>query len=272
MSIFSAIGGIAGALMGNSAADKNIKLQKQFAQSGIQWKVEDAKKAGIHPLAALGAQTHSFSPVSIGDPVSSLSNAGQSIDRAIDATSDQSTRNASYDTAIRKLQLERGGLENELLRHQIASQIATTTQAGRSPGIPTSMSANPTLIGHNELPQVPGTVVDGPLNRVGPDSNAPHAEPGAVTDIGYSRTASGGYFPIYGKDIKDRLEEDTLGEIAWAVRNRILPFMHSSYMTPPSNVPLPDSHYWDYTPTGVYQPRRFRKALPPGRYHQYYYE
>jgi hypothetical protein len=37
----------------------NIAMQKEFAQQGIGWKVADAKKAGIHPLFALGASTHS---------------------------------------------------------------------------------------------------------------------------------------------------------------------------------------------------------------------
>ena len=39
-----------------------IVTGKQFAKRGIQWRVHDAKKAGLHPLAALGAQTTSFSP------------------------------------------------------------------------------------------------------------------------------------------------------------------------------------------------------------------
>lgn len=256
MSIFAALGGIAGSLLGRDSAKDNIRLQKEFAQSGIQWKVADAKKAGIHPLAALGAQTHSFSPISVGDMAGSLGQVGQNIDRAIDSTSDQTTRNATYDSQLRKLQLERGGLENELLRHQIASQIATTTQAGRSPGIPTAMSANPALVGHAELPQVPGTVVDGPLTRVAPDSNTPHVDPGDITDLAYARTRNG-WAPIYGKDIKERLEEDTLGEIQWAVRNRILPFFSDNYFNPNPRVPLQPGHHHHYNPfTGEYlQPR-----------------
>lgn len=41
---------------------RNIEFQKEFAQNGIQWRVEDAKAAGLHPLFALGASTPSFSP------------------------------------------------------------------------------------------------------------------------------------------------------------------------------------------------------------------
>lgn len=57
-----------GSVLGYSAAKSGQKLQgdinrenlanaKEFAQNSIQWKVEDAKKAGIHPLAALGTQS-----------------------------------------------------------------------------------------------------------------------------------------------------------------------------------------------------------------------
>jgi hypothetical protein len=69
-----------GGIAGDTYADKrnrdmqykinaeNIEMQKDFAQHGISWRVKDAKEAGLHPLAALGAQTTSFSPSSVGAP------------------------------------------------------------------------------------------------------------------------------------------------------------------------------------------------------------
>lgn len=45
--------------------EKNYNMQKEFAKMGVQWKIENAKEAGIHPLAALGAQTKSASPISV---------------------------------------------------------------------------------------------------------------------------------------------------------------------------------------------------------------
>lgn len=44
-------------------AAQNRALQKEFAQNSIQWKVNDAKQAGLHPLAAIGAQGTSYTPV-----------------------------------------------------------------------------------------------------------------------------------------------------------------------------------------------------------------
>ena len=51
------------------ANKRNYEMQKEFAQHGIQWKAADAKEAGLHPLAALGAQTSAASPsYAAGDP------------------------------------------------------------------------------------------------------------------------------------------------------------------------------------------------------------
>ena len=50
-----------------NAQGLNYAHQKEFAQNGIRWKVEDAKAAGIHPLFALGAQGATFSPISVGE-------------------------------------------------------------------------------------------------------------------------------------------------------------------------------------------------------------
>ncbi|QCS37408.1 DNA pilot protein [Tortoise microvirus 100] len=44
--------------------DQNLNTQKEFAQNSIQWKAADAKKAGIHPLYAMGSQAASYTPMS----------------------------------------------------------------------------------------------------------------------------------------------------------------------------------------------------------------
>lgn len=97
----------------------NSDSQREFAQKGIQWKVQDAKKAGIHPLFALGAQTHSFTPMAVGDSMGpAVASMGQDISRAMYAAADGGSRAATKELA--SLQLERAGLENELLRAQIS--------------------------------------------------------------------------------------------------------------------------------------------------------
>lgn len=53
--------GLAGGLI-NNAFDDSFERQKEFAQNSLQWKAEDAKKAGFHPLAALGTNSMSYTP------------------------------------------------------------------------------------------------------------------------------------------------------------------------------------------------------------------
>ena len=117
-------------------AAQNIQLQKDFAQQGIRWKVEDAKQAGIHPLYALGASTTSFSPVSIsggadtsmGDAVS---RAGGDIGRAINATRTSEERSAA--AAQTALQLEGLKLDNDIKKATIASAVQRIKQQANPP-------------------------------------------------------------------------------------------------------------------------------------------
>lgn len=130
---------IGGGLLGSRAAERqqniNWDKQKTFAKKAIQWKVEDAKKAGLHPLFALGANTNSFQPISVGDSMGpALQQAGQDISRAMYANSDPGTRGDVKVMAA--LALEKAGLENDLLRAQIAK---LSGQVG--PPVPTGMQS-----------------------------------------------------------------------------------------------------------------------------------
>lgn len=123
-------GGILGQKNQQAIAQENIAMQKEFAQNGVQWKVNDAKAAGINPLAALGASTSSFSNVvgdnSLGEGVQK---AGQDLSRAITSTA---TKDDQHTIVMNKLAEQKGELENNLL----ASQIARLNNAGAS-GPPT---------------------------------------------------------------------------------------------------------------------------------------
>lgn len=65
-SIISAGTSLLGGLFGKSEAAANRAAQEKYAKNSIQWRVEDAKKAGIHPLAAIGATGATYTPVSSG--------------------------------------------------------------------------------------------------------------------------------------------------------------------------------------------------------------
>lgn len=116
-------------------ARENIQLQKDFAQQGVRWKVEDAQAARIHPLFAMGASTHPFTPVSVGgsgssggmpDFSSTFSAMGQGIERAIAAgkTNDERMEAVHEARHMRGLQFERAELENTLLKTNIMRSMS----------------------------------------------------------------------------------------------------------------------------------------------------
>lgn len=123
-------------------AELNRQMQYEFAKSGIKWRVDDAKAAGIHPLYALGGSGASYSPVSLSQGVtpvaadtsmgSAVANMGQDISRAINATRSGSEREDAVVKTATTLQLQNMKLRNDLL----ASQIAKINQAGGNPPLP----------------------------------------------------------------------------------------------------------------------------------------
>lgn len=116
---------------------QNIALQREFAKSGIQWRVEDAKKAGIHPLYALGSGVTAYNPSSIqvgntaAPMASAVSAMGQDISRAINATRTQDQRDEAFGKTVQEMQLQNYTLRNELLQSQIAK-----LRAGNNPPMP----------------------------------------------------------------------------------------------------------------------------------------
>lgn len=46
-----------------AVAQREYERQKEFKQNDIQWKVADAKKAGLHPLAVLGSASSPYTPM-----------------------------------------------------------------------------------------------------------------------------------------------------------------------------------------------------------------
>lgn len=255
-SILSAAASIGSSLLGKSQADKNAKLQKQFAQEGVQWKVADAKKAGIHPLYALGAQTHSFTPSGVGDWTAGIGQAGQDIGRAIDATQSTSQRADSFTRQYQTLQLQNMGLQNEML----ASRIATIKQAGHPPPAPGDQYM---LDG-----QVQSGVKTNPLKI---ESSAPGnktQEASTVHELGFMRGLGDTYSPVKSKDATDRLEDDHIGNFIWSLRNRVLPSIGINQNPP--NLPVPKGYdAWAYNPIKqAYEPVRFPKFL--GKYGKYF--
>lgn len=247
------IGAGISAISGARAGRQNYEAQKEFAQNGISWKVADAQRAGIHPLYALGAGTTSFSPSYVGDS-GAFASAGQDISRAASAASTAGDR-----AAVEALLLEKAGLENDLLRAQILK-----IRSSVGPPMPQVAANNWMLDGQgdsvNPVPSVDfdgrwGPVTDQPLRRVASAPGNPGMEPGAINDLGYSRTGRG-YAPVPGQEIAERMEDNILASLSWMLRNQVLPSVGLNQRPPP--VPVPGGYdAWVYDPfTQEYRPHR----------------
>lgn len=102
---------------------QNLNMQKEFAQQGIRWRVEDAKAAGLHPLAALGAQTTSYYPQTVDfgqKDYSWIGRAGQDIGRAVSSelsTDERQKREADLrymDARATNMELQNTALQNQI--------------------------------------------------------------------------------------------------------------------------------------------------------------
>jgi len=96
-SVISGVGSLFGGKKSKEAADNaamaNYLAQKEFAQNGIRWKVEDAKAAGLHPLFALGGSGATFSPsFTVSGEGAGIADAGQHLGRAASAFAQSSEK------------------------------------------------------------------------------------------------------------------------------------------------------------------------------------
>ena len=159
--VASLVGGLFGNAQKQQGQEREIALQREFAQNGLRWKVEDAKRAGIHPLAALGATGASYSPVGLGDnDLAAVGSAvGQDFGKAIDSTRTAPERMGAIGAKMEALTLERATLENDLLRAQILDITRPRTppfpMAGTDYAMP-GQSGSGLLVGGNKVTRNPG--------------------------------------------------------------------------------------------------------------------
>lgn len=248
-SVLAAGTGLVGGILGQgsqAAANKqqeaqfNANLQQQiaYATRGLTWRAEDAmeayKRTGIHPLAMLGVSGPTYSPMVStsfgGSPIGEgIAKAGQDISRGLHATADRELRGKAL--AIQEAALntsaERGYLENELLKTQIASQRMRLQQMS-SPAVP-----NP-----------------------GEQVNFPGVERDVIPDTTVVRTPRGGYVVVPGKEVQSRMEEIFGLGPEWFVRNRAWLGTPEARQWVQKFLPKPPPyHEWRYhIPTGEWLP------------------
>lgn len=114
---------------------KQLAYQREFAQNGIQWRVADAKAAGIHPLAALGAQTMSYEPQYVGDAgESSAMAAAENLGQAVGGAFEGWLNRKAQKEQVRALELDNDIRQKrkEILEQELVNmgQLLDTDQFG----------------------------------------------------------------------------------------------------------------------------------------------
>lgn len=238
------------------ATQANIDHQREFAQHGLRWKVEDAKAAGVHPLYALGASTHSFAPsitpnTGMSDAISS---AGQNVGRAVAQTSTANER--AFNDAMKAEQLKNARLQNTLLEGQITSVNKITQPAWPGSSHALEGQGNSSLVSNK------------PLERVASQPGKPYSEPGAITDVGWVAVPGGGLAPVPSKDVKERIEDQLVPEMSWAMRNQLMPNLIQTPKPPRSALPKGyDRWEWSFKQQAYFPAK---KTIRPSWYKSYH--
>lgn len=126
--IIGAGGSLLGGLMGSNAAQKGLNWQKHLARNQIQMRVADAKKAGISPLAALGASLYSggwSSGNALGDGIAA---AGQAIGDHVSRAGERKMATELHQASLDKLRAETAE-SNARAQAETAQAVWTQQQA-----------------------------------------------------------------------------------------------------------------------------------------------
>lgn len=255
--IIAAVGSIAGGLLGAGAArsgDKSAaaqaaldrQFQQDMARNQIQWRVEDAKKAGIHPLYALGPTGMQYSPPAIvggGSEAPYLAQMGQDVGRAISAGMSERERDRAAAAAVAAQAMERQRQDvlykqqvehNELNNVLLAERIAQMRSPGTPPGMPEVRNVGT------------GTVSVLPSRTTSPSPATLGREAGSIRDYGFANNDDGGLVVVPSWDIHERIEDNFLQQWSWAIRNQVAPLL--SGVTRPSydEFPLPAGQQWEW--------------------------
>lgn len=259
-SIVSAVGSIAGGILGaNSAqnvAGMNYKAQKEFAQNGIRWKVEDAKRAGIHPLYALGASTQGYSPSGVytGDYgiADAAAHLGQGYERAQQAKmtkeerDKQDVRDAIQDmAALEDLNQKRrmNDAQIRLANSEIFRNFALSTNALRKTGLPPAMPGGlGGVIAGQGNSYATGQTTPEISSVVTSEKGTPSVQAGSPPDVRFYRTLSGGRAPLPTEDAGDAMDAALGAGLQWSFRNNLVPWLANFF---PINDPhrLPGEYY-----------------------------
>lgn len=110
------------------ASRLNHRRQVRFAKNSLQWRVQDAKRAGLHPLAALGTQVTPYTPLQGGGSVYTGDAMPDAIRSAVGRVSDHFTKDPEGESRTRLNNAQASVLEQQAQD----SLIARTAQSANA--------------------------------------------------------------------------------------------------------------------------------------------
>lgn len=220
------------------------KKQKKMAQNQIQWRVADAKKAGIHPLYALGAAPMHYSS-SVGTDSTRFQEFGQDLTRSRLAAQDAQQRKAELarqavnDALVQertRVEIDGQRLENKLLQ----SQIARLNSAQIGPAAP----VNPAF---RAEPEAGPRVQPRPSEPIVGASGNPARQPGVITDYQFFSYPDGSLGVVPSEEMKQRIEDNLPQEVGWWFRNNVLTAFNPPPRPNTRDYPLPPGYdVWEW--------------------------
>ena len=157
-----------------------------------------------------------------------MARAGQDISRAIEAGL---TKEDRIGKQLGELAVEKGQLENQLLKAQVRH------------------AQNPPLPSNSQLGGLSGQgnsyLVEEPTRKAHSSVGAPERQFGAVTDYGFARTRKG-LAIVPSEKIKERIEDQMVPELMWALRNQVVPLFKAPRKPSLKEFPLPKGYDWEW--------------------------
>lgn len=196
--------------------------QRRFAKRGLQWRAEDAKAAGLHPLAAVGSAGPSFSP--------SYSFSADTTPVPVQRDTWQDKMGQSISRALDILGLQRAMLQNRLLESEIAEKDRK---------VDLSIGPWPYWAGSGIIP---GQANGGGFGSTVPHPDRPAQEAGYKPDVAYSMGDNGRVYAYLPQALSESYEDDPHGRFMWNLRNKYMPAVNPWTKSRPPLKDLPPGY------------------------------
>lgn len=257
-SIVSGALGAIGGFLGNSSQEsmfsqaqalsrEQFEYQKALHQNQIQWRVQDALKAGVHPMAALGLSSMSFSPVSSSSMPGYdnwLGEIGQNVDRAIQQgkSAEERKQAQALQDRLMNIQIRKGEADADLAETE-ASAARYRLQREMFPAPPPVNSPVGLISGQGDSLTITNpSTLDSAIQR--------GVQAGAPASVRWMSNPDNSVSRVMSEKAKDATEDDLLNTIGWHIDNNLVPFAVNRGFDVPVN-PAAYAPPLEYLPKGA---------------------